>query len=59
MGKHTTYTVEELIPIILGAALDMMAEVNKQNSLAAMCNDGIRMLAKVLIDQLRGEGEEE
>ncbi len=76
MGKYTTYTVEDLIPIIRGAALDLMgvpitggkkqdgtmmtmAEVSNQNSLTAMCNDGIRLMAQALIDQLRGEGEEE
>ena len=76
MGKYTTYTVEDLIPIIRCVALDMivapitggkkqdgtmmtMAEVSNQNSLTAMFNDGIRMMAQELIDQLRGEGEEE
>ena len=76
MGKYTTYTVEELIPIIRGVALDLMgvpitggkkqdgtmmtmAEVSNQNSLTAMCNDGIRLMAKTLIDLLSGEEEEE
>lgn len=76
MGKYTTYTVEDLIPIIRGVALDLMsvpitsgkkqdgtmmtmAEVSNQNSLTAMWNDGIRLMAQALINQLRGEGEEE
>lgn len=76
MGKYTTYTVEDLIPIIRGVALDLMsvpitsgkkqdgtimtmAEVSNQNSLTAMWNDGIRLMANALINQLRGEGEEE
>ena len=76
MSKYTSYTVQELIPIIQGAALDLMgepitggkkqdgtmmtmAEVSHQNSLTAMNNAGIRLLAQTLIDQLTGDGEEE
>ena len=34
-------------------------EINTQNSLIAMYNDGIRTLARVLAEQLSGEGENE
>lgn len=36
-----------------------LAEISNQNSLIAMYNDGIRTLARVLAEQLSGEGENE
>lgn len=76
MSRYTSYSADDLVPIIEHAALGLMeepviqakktdgtymtlTEISHQNSMNAMYNAGIRMLAKVLIDQLRGEGEEE
>ncbi len=74
-SKYHSYTLDELIPIIEHAALDLMSEpivsgkkadgtlmnmteVANQNSLIAMNNAGIRLLATTLIDELKGPEEE-
>ena len=41
-----------------GAYLNL-TEISHQNSMHSMYNDGIRTLAKALIDKLTGEGEDE
>ena len=49
-------------PIVAGKKADgtymTMAEVAKQNSLTAMNNAGIRLMANALIDELKGPAEE-
>ena len=49
-------------PITAGKKCDgtlmTAVEVDKQNSLTAMENSGIRLLAKVLIEQLQGIGDD-
>ena len=50
-------------PIIAGKKSDgtlmNAVEVAQQNSLTAMENSGIRMLARVLIEQLQGVGDDD
>ena len=50
-------------PIIAGKKQDgtlmNLQEVAQQNSLTAMNNAGIRILARVLIDQLQGIGDDD
>ena len=50
-------------PIIAGKKADgtlmNLTEVAQQNSLTAMENSGIRMLARVLIEQLQGVGDDD
>jgi len=50
-------------PIIAGKKADgtlmNLQEVAQQNSLTAMNNAGIRILARVLIDQLQGTGDDD
>ena len=50
-------------PIIAGKKADgtlmNLQEVAQQNSLTAMNNAGIRILARVLIDQLQGVGDDD
>ena len=49
-------------PIVAGKKADgtymTMAEVANQNSLTAMNNAGIRLMANALIDELKGPAEE-
>ena len=69
MSKYTRYGVEDLVPMIEHAALDLMeepiiqgkksdgtylnlTEISHQNSMNAMFNSGIRLLARTLIEQL-------
>ena len=75
-SSYKSFYLEELIPMIEHAALDLMGEpivngkkpdgtlmnlteVAQQNSLTAMNNAGIRLLAKVLIEQLQGVGDDD
>ena len=75
-NKYTSYSIEELVPMIEHAALDLMeepviqarktdgtymtlTEVSHQNSMNAMFNSGIRLLAKALIEQLTKDDETE
>jgi hypothetical protein len=50
-------------PIIAGKKADgtlmNLQEVAQQNSLTAMNNAGVRILARVLIDQLQGIGDDD
>ena len=50
-------------PIIAGKKADgtlmNLQEVAQQNSLTAMNNAGIRLLARVLIDQIQGVGDDD
>ena len=50
------------MPIIAGKKIDgtpmTAVEVAQQNSMTAMKNSGIRMLARVLIEQLQGIGDD-
>ena len=50
-------------PIIAGKKADgtlmNLQEVAQQNSLTAMNNAGVRILARVLIDQLQGVGDDD
>ena len=76
MSKYTRYGVEDLVPIIEHAALDLMeepiiqgkksdgtylnlTEISHQNSMNAMFNAGIRLMAQTLIDQLTKDDETE
>ena len=36
-----------------------LTEVSNQNSMIAMCNDGVRLMAKTLIDELSGTGTDD
>ena len=75
-SKYTSYNLDELVPMIEHAALDLMeepivmakktdgsymtlTEVSHQNSLNAMFNAGIRMLAHALVEQLTKDDETE
>ena len=44
--------------IIISGTLMTAVEVDKQNSLTAMENSGIRLLARLLIEQLQGIGDD-
>ena len=75
-SKYTSYNLDELVPMIERAALDLMSapiingkksdgtcmtmpEIANQNSMIAMENSGIRLLAQTLIDQLTKDDETE
>ena len=75
-SKHTSYNLDELVPMIEHAALDLMeepiiqgkksdgtyytlTEISHQNSMNAMFNAGIRLMAQTLIDQLTKDDETE
>ena len=75
-SKYTSYNLDELVPMIEHAALDLMeepivmdkktdgtymtlTEVSHQNSMNAMFNSGIRLMAMTLIDQLTKDDETE
>ena len=75
-NKYTSYSIEELVPMIEHAALDLMeepviqarktdgtymtmAEIANQNSMIAMENSGIKLLAQTLIEQLTKDDETE
>ena len=75
-SKYTSYNLDELVPMIERAALDLMsapimngkksdgtymtmAEIANQNSMIAMENSGIKLLAQTLIEQLTHEDETE
>ena len=75
-SKYTSYNLDELVPMIEHAALDLMedpivmdkktdgtymtlTEVSHQNSMNAMFNAGIRLMAQTLIDQLTKDDETE
>jgi len=75
-SKYTSYNLDELVPMIERAALDLMsapimngkksdgtymtmAEIANQNSMIAMENSGIKLLAQTLIDQLTKDDETE
>ena len=76
MSKYTRYGVDDLVPMIEHAALDLMeepiimakkndgsymtlTEISHQNSMNAMFNAGIRLMAQTLIDQLTKDDETE
>ena len=75
-SKYTSYNLDELVPMIEHAALDLMeepiimakkndgsymtlTEISHQNSMNAMFNAGIRLMAQTLIDQLTKDDETE
>ena len=75
-SKYTSYNLDELVPMIEHAALDLMeepiiqgkktdgtymtlTEISHQNSMNAMFNAGVRLLAKALIEQLTHDDETE
>ena len=76
MSKYTSYDVDDLVPMIEHAALNLMeepiimdkkndgsymtlTEVSHKNSMNAMFNSGIRLLARTLIEQLTKDDETE